>query len=154
MMRAPRRWRVPTLLPVTNDADLQDRLSFAIFWAMWKRDVTPPALAKGVGKSADTIRRWRDGDSTPSVLDVGPLARALGVRVDYFTNPPAVPDYPFGEYAIPPTPPDLTRQDVAAAVDARLPEIAAEVRARGRIPSAASTGRSGPQPKRSSARAK
>jgi hypothetical protein len=99
-LRAAARWHVPTLAVVEKDADRKDRLSFAIFWAMWKRDVSPPALAKAINKSPDTVRRYRDGESAPSVLDVGPLARALGVRPEYFTNPPKVPDYPFEDFTV------------------------------------------------------
>lgn len=82
-----------------DDLDRKKRLSFAIFWAMRERDVTPPKLAKAIGRSADTVRRWLDEDGAPNALDLAPLADALGVRVDYFTHPPRVPDYPFSEYA-------------------------------------------------------
>jgi transcriptional regulator with XRE-family HTH domain len=99
-MRAATRWVIPTLGSVKTDADLKDRLSFAIFWAMWKRNVSPPRLAKAIDKSPDTIRRWRDGETAPSVLDVAPLARALGVRPEYFSDPPEVPDYPFDSYKV------------------------------------------------------
>lgn len=105
-MRASQRWPVPTLTLLMNDADRKARLSFAIFWAMRERHVKPPALAKAIGRSDDTIRRWLDDDgSTPSALDLAPLAEALGVRVDYFTNPPDLPAYPFADYvsADPPT---------------------------------------------------
>lgn len=94
------RWPMPTLLPMRSDVDRKSRLSFAISWAMWKRGVTPPQVAAAIGKDAQTVRRWRDGETAPSVLDVGPLAQALGLRVDFFTNPPAVPEYPFEEYVV------------------------------------------------------
>lgn len=95
-----RPWVLPTLRPVTNDKDRKRRLAFAVFWAMWQRDVTPPKLAAAIGRDANTVRRWRDGETAPSVLDVGPLARALGVRPDYFTDPPEVPVYPFEDYLL------------------------------------------------------
>lgn len=100
IVRAARRWHLPTLAPM-QDVDAKKKLSFALMWAMWQRDVTPPKLAQAIGKSPDAVRRWRDGESAPSVLDVASLARALGVRVDYFTNPPEVPDYPFDDFMIP-----------------------------------------------------
>jgi hypothetical protein len=97
-VRAVRGWPLPTLTVLMNDADRKKKLSFAILWAMWQRDVSPPKLGRAIHKSADTVRRWRDGDGTPNALDLGPLAEALGLRVDYFTNPPDLPDYPFAEY--------------------------------------------------------
>lgn len=88
-----------------NDDERKKKLSFAIFWAMRERDVSPPKLAKAIGKSPDTVRRWLDGVGAPNALDLGPLAKALGLRVDYFTNPPDVPAYPFADYVTdaPPT---------------------------------------------------
>lgn len=97
-MRAARRWPLPTLTPVMKDDDRKQQLSFAIFWAMRERGVTPPKLGKAIGKSPDTIRRWMDGEGAPNALDLAPLAAALGLRVDYFTHPPDVPAYPFADY--------------------------------------------------------
>lgn len=101
VLRVVERWSLPTL-PTVRDADALDRFAFALRWAMWQRDVTPPQLAKAVGKGPDAVRRWKDGEGAPSALDVGRLAEALGVRVDYFTSPPELPPYPFEEYEVSP----------------------------------------------------
>lgn len=99
LLRVVRPWVLPTL-PTVRDADALDRFAFALRWAMWQRDVTAPQLAKAVGKGPDAIRRWREGEGAPSALDVGRLAEALGVRVDYFTKAPELPPYPFEDYEV------------------------------------------------------
>lgn len=90
----------PTLRIVLSDVERRERLAFAISEAMRRNGQTPPKVAKLVGKSAETVRRWRDGETTPDILDVAPLAEALGVRVDYLVTPPPVPDYPIEEYLV------------------------------------------------------
>lgn len=87
-------------LAAMDDLERKRRLAFALFWAMLQRDMTAPVLGERVGKSPNTIRRWAEGDTTPSALDIAPLAAALGVEPGYFIDPPAVPDYPFERFAI------------------------------------------------------
>lgn len=81
-----------------SDVDRKRQLSFAIFWAMWQRGITPPKLAKIINRSPDAVRSWRDGDHVPNALDLAPLAAALRVSVEYFTDPPEIPAYPFEDY--------------------------------------------------------
>jgi ribosome-binding protein aMBF1 (putative translation factor) len=98
--------------------DRRERLAFAIATAMRRQGLTPPKLAAKLGKSKETVRRWRDGDAVPSMLEVAPLAEALGVNPIYLINPPEVPEYPLDEY--------LVRETVDHAVE----EAAAEDRQR------------------------
>lgn len=75
---------------------------------MRRQRLTPPKLARVIGKNAETVRRWRDGETVPNVLEIAPLAEALGVDPIYLVNPPPVPDYPLDEY--------LVRETIADAV--------------------------------------
>lgn len=90
----------PTLRVVTNDAERRERLAYAIDAAMRKRSMSAPQLAKRIGKSADTIRRWREGQTLPDIFDVADLSVALELSPAYFVTPPPVPEYPIEDYAI------------------------------------------------------
>ena len=83
-----------------TDAERRDRLAFAIRTAMGKRTAQDVAQAMEPKKSKETVARWARGDTVPSALDVGPLARALGVRVELLVDPPSVPTYPLSEYLL------------------------------------------------------
>lgn len=83
-----------------NDVERKERLTFAIQAAMRRRGLTPPKLAAMLGKHADTVRRWRDGETVPTILDVAPLAEALGVDPSYLIEPPPLPEYPLDEYLV------------------------------------------------------
>lgn len=88
---------VPTVMP---DKDRRDRLSYAIRAAMGKRSAQDVAEAIQPKRSKETIARWARGETVPSALDVGPLARALGVKPDLLIDPPAMPVYPLSEYLV------------------------------------------------------
>ena len=83
-----------------TDAERKSRLAFAIRTAMGKRTAQDVAEAMDPKRSKETVARWARGETVPSALDVGPLARALGVRVELFVDPPAVPTYPLEDYLL------------------------------------------------------
>jgi transcriptional regulator with XRE-family HTH domain len=109
----------PTLRTVLGDLERKQRLAFAIQMAMARRGLTPPKLARILDKHADTVRRWRDGETAPSVLEVFPLAEALGVDPSYLINPPAVPEYPLDDYLVEPVE-RPTVEDADRALDDEL----------------------------------
>lgn len=83
-----------------TDAERRDRLAFAIRAAMGGRTAQDIADLIKPKRSKETIARWARGETVPSALDIGPLAEALGVRIDLLVNPPAVPSYPLSEYLV------------------------------------------------------
>lgn len=107
-------WHKPVVLPTlpvaarrdspsvggVTDAERRDRLAFAIRAAMGKRSAQDIAAAIRPTKSKETIARWARGETVPSALDVGPLATALGVKIDLLVNPPALPNYPLDDYLL------------------------------------------------------
>lgn len=83
-----------------TDIDRRERLKFAIRSAMGKRTAQDVADAMDPKRSKETVSRWARGETVPSALDVGPLARALGVRPDLFVDPPELPTYPLSDYIV------------------------------------------------------
>jgi hypothetical protein len=67
---------------------------------MGKRTAQQVAEVIEPSRSKETIARWARGDTVPSALDIGPLARALGVRIEFLVDPPALPSYPLSEYLL------------------------------------------------------
>lgn len=85
---------------VLTDKDRRERLAFAIRAAMGKRTAQDIADAMNPHRSKETVARWARGETVPSALDVGPLAAALGVRVELLVSPPEVPSYPLADYLV------------------------------------------------------
>jgi transcriptional regulator with XRE-family HTH domain len=86
--------------PVVPDKQRRDRLAFAIRAAMGQRSAQDIADVMEPKRSKETIARWARGETVPSALDVGPLARALGVRSALLIDPPDLPTYPLADYLI------------------------------------------------------
>jgi hypothetical protein len=82
------------------DIERRDRLAFAIRSAMNGRTAQAIAARMSPKRSKETIARWARGETVPSALDVGPLARALGVRVELLVDPPDIPAYPLASYLV------------------------------------------------------
>lgn len=83
-----------------TDVERRERLAFAIRTAMAGRTAQEISDAIEPRRSKETIARWARGETVPSALDVGPLATALGVRIELLVSPPAVPSYPLSEYLV------------------------------------------------------
>jgi transcriptional regulator with XRE-family HTH domain len=86
---------------VVPDKERRDRLAFAIRAAMGKRSAEQIAKVMDPKRSKETVARWARGETVPSALDIGPLATALGVKIDFLVRPPALPSYPLDDYLIP-----------------------------------------------------
>lgn len=98
---APPRARALTLADnVTDDMLQKERLAYAIRYAMQKKRLSAPEVAARIGRSTITVGRWVRGETAPSLLDVGPLANALGVRPEYLFDPPEIPEYPIEQYLV------------------------------------------------------
>jgi transcriptional regulator with XRE-family HTH domain len=102
-VRVPRLPPAPTLRAVVSDAEMKDRLGYAIRAAMAAHvpKLTPPELAKLVKRDPSTVLKWADGESVPNLLMTLPLANALGVKPELLYDPPPVPPYPLAEYVLP-----------------------------------------------------
>ena len=87
----------------------RERLAYLISEAMRRRGLSAPTLATQLGKASLTVRRWRNGETVPSIIDAGPLGEALGVAPELLLNPPEIPRYALDEY--------LVRDAVDSAVD-------------------------------------
>lgn len=98
---APPRARSFTLTGnVTEDMLQKERLAYAIRYAMQKKKLSAPEVAARIGRSTITVGRWVRGETAPSLLDVTPLANALGVRPEYLFDPPEIPEYPIDQYLV------------------------------------------------------
>ncbi len=94
---------------VNGDAEMQERLAYAIRAGMARKGWKPPDLARAISRDPSTVARWASGDSIPNMLMVKTLADALDVRPEFLFDPPPIPDYPISEY--------LVRAEAAAGVE-------------------------------------
>lgn len=78
----------------------KDRLAYAIRYAMKEQGLTASDVAQRIGRSKMTVGRWMRAETAPSLLDVTPLANALGVRPEYLYDPPEIPRYPIDQYLV------------------------------------------------------
>lgn len=117
---------------------------------------TQAMVEEDLSLAEGTLGRWERGDHAPKGYNFGRLFRYYepwGAELNDFLDPPAIMVVnPLRDRLAAKRPGPLL--DVAAAVDTRLPELADEVRARGRIRSVPQAGRPTSPPKRSSARAR
>lgn len=95
----------PRLAAMEETADLSEeerkrRIAYVIRSARERRGLTPPVLADRVGRSRGTVNDWERGDSTPSLVDLGPLCRALGLDPRAFAELPAIPPDPVAEFLL------------------------------------------------------
>lgn len=98
-----------SLVLVDSDAEMQQRLAYAIRAALAAKDWKPPDLARAIGRDPSTVTRWVNGDTVPNMLMTKAIAEALDVRPELLFDPPPVPDYPISEY--------LVREATAEAVE-------------------------------------
>lgn len=97
---ARHQYSYPTLDIKVTDVMRKERLSYAIREGMRRKGLSAPELANLIGRAPVTVGRWVRGETTPSILDVAPLAEALGVRADFLIDPPAIPEYPIEKYLL------------------------------------------------------
>ena len=110
-------WRQRTLtlgLPMT-DIERKQRIAFAIRSAREERGLTRPELAVAVGVGRGAVSDWENGETLPSLLNLGPLCDALAVDADLFAHPPEIPVSPVRRYLR-----EVAEQAADAAVDEAL----------------------------------
>lgn len=93
-------WSPHRFAAVGTDSDLKLRLAYAIKYAREQRGLTPPQLAERLGRSRGTVNDWENGKSVPSLLDLGPICRELGVDPRLFADLPPIPASPVDEYLV------------------------------------------------------
>jgi transcriptional regulator with XRE-family HTH domain len=79
---------------VVSDAEMRQRLGFALRVALADKGWKPPDLARVIKVDPSTVTRWAAGESVPNLFMVKALSEALGVPPAYIYDPEAVPDYP------------------------------------------------------------
>ena len=85
---------------MVDDMEARQKWAYALREAMKARDVTQEELADRLHKSVSTIQRWATGVSIPSVLEIPPMAEALGVQPIYFVTPPEPQPYPVRDFLV------------------------------------------------------
>lgn len=68
------------------------RVGHAIRTARIAAGLTQRELAKTLGRNIGTIGEWERGVTAPSLTELGPLCRALGVDCERFVEPPSRPE--------------------------------------------------------------
>jgi transcriptional regulator with XRE-family HTH domain len=81
-----------------TDIERKQRIAYAIRSAREERGLTRPQLADLVGVGRGAVSDWENGETLPSLLNLGPLCDALGVHADLFAHPPEIPVSPVRQY--------------------------------------------------------
>jgi len=91
-------WRAYPRRSMVDDVDRRERFAYALREALRIRKMSQGQLAERIGRAEGTVRRWAAGQTLPSVLEIAPLADALGVEYRYFVKPPEPQPYPVREF--------------------------------------------------------
>lgn len=67
-------------LPLPTDIYIHDMVRF-IHNQVMLQDITYESLAQKSGIGANTIRKWRNAESSPKIVDIEPVLYALGYRI-------------------------------------------------------------------------
>lgn len=102
-----------SLVLVDSDAEMQQRLAYAIRAALAAKGWKPPDLARAIGRDASTVTRWANGDAVPNMLMTKAIAGALEVKPELLFDPPPLPDYPLSEYLIRAATPGAVEEGIA-----------------------------------------
>jgi transcriptional regulator with XRE-family HTH domain len=92
-----------------TDVERKRRIAYAIRSAREARGLSRPDLAREVGVGRGAVSDWENGETLPSLLNLGPLCDALGVNADLFAHPPEIPENPIQRYLL-----DAEEKDQAA----------------------------------------
>lgn len=98
-----------------TDIERKQRIAYAIRSAREERGLSRPELAGLVGVGRGAVNDWENGESLPSLLNLGPLCDALGVHADLFAHPPEIPVSPVRQYLR-----EVAERAADAAVDEAL----------------------------------
>lgn len=83
-----------------TDIERKARIAAAIRAAREARGLTRPELAALVGVGRGAVSDWENGETLPSLLNLGPLCDALQVDADLFAHPPEIPESPVRRYML------------------------------------------------------
>lgn len=89
-----------SLAAVLAEEERKRRIAYAIEQGMVRRAMTPPTLARKVGRSRGTVNDWIAGRSTPSLVDLGPICAALSLDPRVFAVLPEIPPDPLEGYLL------------------------------------------------------
>lgn len=98
-----------------TDVERKHRIAYAIRSAREERRLSRPQLADAVGVGRGAVSDWENGETLPSLLNLGPLCDALSVDADLFAHPPEIPVSPVRRYLR-----EVAEQAADAAVDEAL----------------------------------
>lgn len=90
--------RSPYPAVMVDDMDKRERFAYALREVLRVRKMSQAELATQLGRSEQTIQRWASAATVPSVLEIGPLADALGIDPIYFIRPPEPQPYPVRDF--------------------------------------------------------
>ena len=91
---------VPRLALMLSEQERKERLAYWIRDTMDRRRLTPPKVAALVNVSRSTVTAWAAGRQVPSLIYLGPLAKALSVDPRLFADLPAIPPSGAAEYLV------------------------------------------------------
>lgn len=94
-----RGWQATLGLSMT-DIERKARIAYAIRAARDARGLSRPELARRVGVGRGAVSDWENGETLPSLLNLGPLCDALRVDADLFAHPPEIPESPVSRYLV------------------------------------------------------
>lgn len=83
-----------------TDIERRRRITHYIRAAREKRGLSRPELARLVGVGRGAVSDWENGETLPSLLNLGPLCDALEVDADLFAHPPEIPATPLDRYLL------------------------------------------------------
>jgi transcriptional regulator with XRE-family HTH domain len=83
-----------------TDIERKQRISHFIQAARKLRGLSRPELAELVGVGRGAVSDWENGETLPSLLNLGPLCDALQVNADLFAHPPPIPESPVNAYLL------------------------------------------------------
>lgn len=66
--------------PLPTDVYIHDMIRF-IHNQVMLQDITYESLSQKSGIGANTIRKWRNAESSPKLVDIEPVLYALGYRI-------------------------------------------------------------------------
>ena len=97
-VRQPLRETVPvgnTAPCKTAGVEVERRLrrAYLLRRAMQLWGIKAPAVAEGIHRDANTVRRWVNGSTAPSADDLLALADYFGLTLNDLIDPPPVPVY-------------------------------------------------------------
>jgi transcriptional regulator with XRE-family HTH domain len=90
----------PTLGLAMNNTERKERIAYYIQDARIARGFEVKELADLVGVGKSSVYDWENGETLPSLANLGPLCDALGVDADLFAHPPEIPDSPVRRYML------------------------------------------------------